>query len=253
MPIILTSSPPSGVQPSLGTVVQRVMKLAPREATGRLQQDLLLVREWVVGRFRHALDRWTWSFLQLERTISTVAGTSGVAALYPLDPAFARPIVFINQSIPYVMAIKPLQWIERVDPQRVLLAPPRVAGIFGGNQVQLWPIPDTIYTIRYRFSSSPADPATADQTLLFPSIEFLVWGALADAYTYLGGLYNRASMLEQAKGFEAKFEDLLRSAIEVDRSLVPQPNYADESPDMVGPWLSANDLRTIDTNPVGRG
>lgn len=228
--------------------MHRIQDLAPRDATGRLQQDLLLVRQWVVGRHQQALERWSWSFLMKDAV--TPISTLATVANYSHAADFWRPWFYRNATNFSWITKKAPEWIDRVDPGRTTTGAPRV-WTFWGNQVQFWPTPDGVYSIPYRYISRPAAPVLAGDLIAFVSGEFLIFGALADAFVYLGGLLNRASMLQEAQGFEQKAEQLLQSQISIDRTLVIFPNAPDEAEGDAGPWLSADDLRKHDFNPVG--
>lgn len=227
--------------PTLGEIVGRVQELAPRDVSGRLQQDLLLIREWVLGRYRQAVERWHWSTLLTSGSLTTSNGVQS----YSLPPDFYRPISFYNSTIPYRLIPKPADWVDTNDPQRFYRGVPRFYSIYGSN-VELWPIPDAAYTINFRYVKKPPDPQVSSDQIPLPSAEALVFGTLADCYVYLGGILNRPTMLEQARAFESKWEELLQSSIEADRARVIEPVYPDESSENVAPWLDADSLRKFD-------
>jgi hypothetical protein len=227
--------------PTLGEVVEEVMERAPRDASGRLQQDPNLVAGWVSSRYMLALQRWPWSFLQADSSITTVANTRS----YALASDFWRPWYFRNVTTGRRMLRKPVGWMDTVDPASSHTGPPVAWDLWAG-QVVFWPTPDGAYTVAYRYLKQPQRPSKASDTILFDNTLFLVYGALSEACSYLAGLSNQPQMFEAARNFEAQAELMLESMIEVDRTKVGLPTYQDESEDYAALGADAETTRRFD-------
>lgn len=229
---------------TLGQAVRRVVQLAPRDTTGTLQQDLLTIRDWVVDRHRTALDRWTWSFLQIQAVtpITTVASTD----VYTLAADYREWIDFVNITTPTPLYPRPIEFLDRLDPSRQQTGPPRLFSVFGGTKVKLYPIPDGVYTVNYRYNRRFPDPVVSSDLLAgFSDPDFLIDGALAKAYAYLAGLRNSPQLRVEAQVYEQTFEAKLSAAISTDRPNVILPSHPDEQEDGM-PWFSADDYRVHD-------
>ncbi len=216
--------------PTLGDIIERVTSVAPVEVSTYLAGDLMTVRAWVVSRWKSALNRWPWSFLQKEASFNTVA----LQSRYPLAPDFWRPWSFRCHDSAGPLVRKPSDWIDRIDPNRDLAGIPRVYTIWQGKQVEFWPTPDGVYTISYRYLYMPVEPDTYDDDMLFRSGEFLVYGALADACAYLSGTSKGTGLAERIAAYEAAYERLLQEEMSLDRSLVVLPFGPDEPEDEFG-------------------
>jgi hypothetical protein len=235
---------PSGGLPgtTLGHAVRRVIQEAPRDSTGTLAQNLLMVRDWIQARHRIALDRWGWSMLQSIATFATVPGQTD----YPLAQDYREYLDFTNYTIPEPIYPRPLEYLDRLDPGRLQHGPPRFFSIFGRTTVHFYPIPDAPYTILYRYNAIYPDPVVSSDLLAFPNnAEFVITGALANAYGYLGGVRNLPGLRAQAQQYEQAFEHDLDEAIRTDRPNVIQPYHPIEQEDG-SVWYSADDYRVHD-------
>jgi hypothetical protein len=235
-------------------VLRRVVAEAPRENTGAIQQDILMVRDWIQARYRDALKRWTWSTLRvpLAPPITTTTGVS----IYPLPLNWQMYHDFYNTTIPQQLLPKPLRYLHELDPQRTQTGPPRYFTILSGGtsnfsgtptpfQVQVYPIPDSAYIIAGNYWCIPQDPVIWSDILLLPDIEFLVRGCIADAYSWLGGRTNNPQMRALAQQYEADYVRLLDRSVEIDRPNVILP---DNVKDGIGAnvWYSADQIRAFD-------
>lgn len=226
----------------LGYAVRRVIQQAPRDTTGTLAQDLLQVRDWIAARQRTALDRWGWSFLQAINQLVTVPGQIN----YTLPQDYREYLDFINASIPEPIYPRPLEYLDRLDPGALQHGPPRFFSIFARTTVRFYPIPDAPYLILFRYNRVYPDPVRSSDLLAFPSnAEFVINGALANAYGYLGGVRNQPAMRQQAQLYEQMFERDLDEAIRIDRPNVIQPYHPIEQEDG-SIWYSADDYRAHD-------
>ena len=229
---------------TLGQAVRRVIQQAPRDTTGRLQNELLLVRDWVVARYRMGLNRHTWSFLQNTNPtpITTVANTD----VYPLPTDFREFIgVPMNQTASNPVFKKPIAWIDRADPAKLQTGAPRFQAIYGGSQVKFYPIPDGAYTIAFKYDKITPDLVHSSDVILFPTFEWGINGATAIAFLYLGGLLSRPDMKQRAKQFEDDFEAQLQHDIDTDKPLVYVPENVSDQPDS-SMWYSQEDIRSRD-------
>jgi len=87
----------------------------------------------------------------------------------------------------------------------------------GTRQIQVWPVPDATYAIRYRYLKTYTDMKSDGDTCLVPEsrVDLVRSGALVQAYKY-NEEYNKA-------GREyGMFQDMLRGAIKEEKSLHPQ-------------------------------
>ena len=227
---------------TLGQAVRRVMKSAPRDSTGLLQNDVLMVRDWIAARYRRGLDRWTWSVLQVTPApITTLVGID----VYALPANWGSDIDFINLTTPNPIYRKPPEYLDRLDPGRLQLAPPRFYTILSGNSVKFYPIPDNVYQVNYRYNSTGADVVLSSDVFLLHNIEFVITGALSDAYKYLAGIRNVPALQQQATGFEQQFETQLQDAIRFDLPNVILPQHPEEAGESEV-WFSADDIRSHD-------
>jgi len=228
---------------ALGDVVRAVIDDSPDDPTNTLKQNLLLVRDWVVRCYRRALSAWPWSFLEVENTVTT----SATIFRYNLPVGFRWAISLVNVTNDSPMFPRSLGWIEQADPQRLVTGPPEYYTIWNNTQWQFWPIPDsTQYTIRYLASVFPSPLPSADQDqILIEPYEFIVDGALAYAYRYLGTTQNRQDLLAGAKEYRDSFKQGLEEAIDADRPNVTLPdNVEDATGDEGGVWYNQDFYRS---------
>lgn len=245
---------------TLGMALRRVLQEAPRENTGALQQDILTVRDWLQARYRNAMKRWTWSTLRL--TLPTITTSTGVAQ-YQLPLNWRNYNDFYNTTIPQQLTPKPLRYLHELDPQQTQQGPPRYFTILSGGTsnfggvpapflVQFYPIPDQAYAIDGSYFVEPSDPVIWSDILLLPDMEFLIRGAVADAYSWLGGRQNNPQMRAASKAYEDEAEALLLQSINVDRPNVIQPENVRDQLGM-NPWYSADQIRMFDMNAAPFG
>jgi hypothetical protein len=242
---IIPTLVPQWVPMTLGQAIRQVIQLAPRDATGQLQQNVLMVRDWFVRRYRIGLNKWDWSWLQTKAAtpITTVVGQPS----YVLPTDFRSPIDFYNATSGNWITVKPPEWIDRADPSSSQQSEPRVFTIFGGNTVIFYPVPGAVYTIPFRYNRNVADPVRSSDTLVLPNVDWAIAGARADTYKYLAAIRNQGSLADQAKFYEAEYERLLAEAIDTDRPNVILPQSVDEQ-EGGQTWYSADDMRTHDMN-----
>ena len=241
---------------TLGMAVRRVVQEAPRENTGAIQQDILMVRDWLQARYRDAMRQWSWSTLRQPLPAPIVTTTA--VAIYNLPLNWNYYGDFYNNTIPQQLLPKPLRFIHELDPQQVQTGPPRYFTILSGGssnfsgvptpfQVQFYPIPDQAYTILGNYWVIPADPVIWSDILYLPDMEFLIRGAMADAYSWLGGRTNNPTLRANAKQYEQDYHDWLFRSIETDRPNVILPQNLQEQMG-ANPWYSADQIRQFDMN-----
>jgi len=104
----------------------------------------------LIGKDIQSREQWNWLFTS--STFATVASTQ----TYSLASDVLTPLSFRNETENHVIIIKSTQDVDAADPDASITGDPRWAAINGIDsngaiQVSLYPIPDGVDTIAYRY------------------------------------------------------------------------------------------------------
>lgn len=150
-------------------------------------------------------SRAPWPFLEKSTTVNTVVGDAELAVPADFDKALRMVIDSLGQ---------------RLEPARMDDVTSRFNGnlsmrglpflyYFIGDSVQVYPVPDAVYTVTLRYLAVPAELSNNADTPILPKKHHraIVLGALVDAY-------RMEDDSEQAAIFEGQFEKRLQTMAE---------------------------------------
>jgi hypothetical protein len=139
----------------------------------------------MVGRDIQSREQWNWLFTS--STFNTVADTQ----TYSLASDVLTPLSFRNVTENHVIIIKSTQDIDAADPDASIDGDPRWVAIngidaSGSVQVSLYPTPDSVDTIGYRYYREIPDFTEAeDNNSLNPYYPLVIQPALIHGITSL--------------------------------------------------------------------
>ena len=143
-----------------------------------------------VNRVKHeAEDAWDWSALRTTITATTASGTYK----YTLTGAGVRfkMLDVINDTNNFLLSYQTSNWFNKqfliTNTNRAMPAYWNLNGVdsSGDSQVDLFPIPDGVYSIRFNIVK-PQDELTLDTDVPLIPYQILVEGALARAISERG-------------------------------------------------------------------
>jgi hypothetical protein len=227
-----------------------VRDIAPDDPTHFMRQDLLMLRDWIVEKYRKILSLWPWSWLEVEPTPITTT-VNQFRWPYPSDVRSIITVINTTNAMP--MVEKTINWIERADPQRLVTGPPQFWTTWQDSQLWTWPIADGPYSLRYIYSSlwgtlGRAPQLDSDVINLYPAT-VLVYGVLAELTATLFASQPNQVLERVMMWWEKKYQDGIQEAIDTDRPKVTLPLTSDDAgEDAV--WLSADWYRQHYYGPV---
>ena len=202
----------------LNTLVKTVKRKSHRGnqavTTDLITQDIIAcVNEAARELARLIPKRYWWA----QSSFDTIIGTTGVPAVYSLDPAVQEPIAFYyvaNGSVLYTMAKidSDHEWLRGIwNP----IMPPNFPRLFrqigpdadNNKQIEIFPVANAIYTVKYEYYKiRHADLTVDDLASEVPNFPDWVQDAIEKGALYLflkgfddAGLLGAKTDYEEAK------------------------------------------------------
>jgi hypothetical protein len=132
-----------------------------------------------VYRELYSMREWWW----LEASSSAVATVIGTQAYTPSPTTFQtiKRVWLVSAGVEIPLEYLPPHDLRKRTNDNDSNARPKYWSFFNA-QIQLYPVPEAVYTIGYDYISRPADLAADGDTPVIPSQyhDVMVWGAVAE-------------------------------------------------------------------------
>lgn len=156
-------------------IVNNVLRRMREDEVDTVSQNTYskMVGDFVNDAFRIVADAWDWSGFRTTLTIETIEDVFNYVLTGSANNV--KELSFLNDTSNWFMEYKPQVWMDNVflnqDPVKNSPQYFTYNGVDeeGDTQIDIYPIPDGVYTLRYNCILRPTELTTDAQKVMIPS------------------------------------------------------------------------------------
>ena len=198
----------------------RLMALNIREFVPDLSMPV--IKQRINVRYKQILAAEKWGFLNASTGVTLSTGTS-----LCIPAADCTEVIAVTTDA--VVTEQPLEYINRLDPERTSTGSPRHWTVFSKSSavdgvvtLEIWPLADQDYWLGFRYVKTVSDMAQDTDTPLFRP-EVLEAGALWDCYRLAFAITKNTAYIGLARDAKQDFESEVRRMVLEDIQTTSMP------------------------------